>query len=105
MTTSSSTSLLEPEPTPLATVAPALQQAVREETACRANAEQQRHPPERPLPRRIRGHGSSDEALVKAPHQVPLRGRESLELPADALEIRGAGRFGPLREPAHLLVE
>src|SRR5205814_4785267 len=36
---------LEPEPTPLATVAPPLQQAVREETDRRAHTEQPRHRP------------------------------------------------------------
>src|SRR5947208_15126010 len=96
---------LEPEPTPLATVAPPLQQAVREETDRRAHTEQPRHRPERPLRRRIRRRGSSDEALVEAPRQVTLRCRKALELPADALEIRGARRLGPLRERAHLLVE
>src|SRR5438128_12087611 len=96
---------LEPEPTPLVTVAPPLQQAVREETDRRAHTEQPRHRPERPLRRRIRRRGSSDEALLEAPRQVTLRGRKALELPADALEIRGAGRLGPLRERAHLLVE
>src|SRR5438552_2886898 len=58
---------LETEPTPLATVAPPLQQAVGEETDRRTHAEQPRHRPERPLRRRIRRRGASDAALIDAP--------------------------------------
>src|SRR5438093_8417137 len=96
---------LEPEPTPLATVAAALQQPACEEADRGARADEPRHRPQRPVRCWIRRRGCSDEALVEAPRQVPLRGREPLELPADALDIRRARGRPPLRERAHLLAE
>src|SRR5947199_10160088 len=89
---------LEPEPTPLATVAAALQQPACEEADRGARADEPRHRPQRPVRRWIRRRGCSDEALVEAPRQVPLRGREPLDLPADALDIRSAPRPPPPRQ-------
>src|SRR5436309_4360729 len=95
----------ETEPAPLTTVALPPQEQARHEDDRDDDGEKPRGRPQRPLRGWIDGRAAAREALLEAPGEVALGGREAVEVLADALEIRGARGRGSLRERAHLRVQ
>src|SRR5438874_447405 len=102
---------LEPEPTPLVTVAPPLQQAVREETDRRAHTEQPRHRPERRArsraaarraarwPRSVPGAGAPAPWWLRTPPAPPTR-RAARQAPRRrATDVAPAPRLPLARSP------